>query len=132
MKRLSLLLIIIGLSTSLIRAQETAEADTSWKTSATFNLNFSQVSLSNWSAGGESSISGIALFSYSANYFKGKRSWDNSIDLGFGLIKNGDDDTRKSEDKIELASKLGHQIHKKWFLTVMVAFKSQFMSKPRH
>jgi Protein of unknown function (DUF3078) len=66
------------------------------------------------------------LFGYKANYLKGKRAWDNSIDIGFGLIKNGEDDTRKSEDKIEIASMIGHQIYKKWFISLLGAFKSQF------
>lgn len=130
MKRLLTLLLALTVLNAFTHenaiAQESAEADTSWKTSGTFNINFTQVSLSNWSAGGESSISGVALFNYTANYLKDKRSWDNSIDLGYGLIKNGDDDTRKSEDRIELNSKLGHQIYNHWFLSVLGTFKSQF------
>ncbi len=111
---------------SQLFSQDTAPVDTSWKRSAVFNINFNQVSLSNWAAGGESSISGVAIFSYTANYLKDKRSWDNSIDLGYGLIKNGDDDVRKSEDKIELSTKLGHQIHPHWFFSLLLNFKSQF------
>jgi hypothetical protein len=126
MKRALLLLAFITILAGSSFSQEAAEADTSWKTSGSFNINFTQVSLSNWAGGGESSISGVALFSYKANYLKDKRSWDNSIDLGFGLIKNCDDDTRKSEDRIELNSKLGHQIHDHWFLSVLSTFKSQF------
>ncbi len=126
MKKILTIIAITAFIAGTSHAQEAAEADTSWKTSGTFNINFTQVSLSNWSAGGESSISGVALFNYTANYRKDKRAWDNSIDLGYGLIKNGDDDTRKSEDRIEISSKLGHQIHNHWFLSVLGTFKSQF------
>ena len=108
-----------------VNAQEAA-VDTSWKTGGIVGLNFTQVSLSNWAAGGQNSISGIALFNYYANYNKGKNIWDNTIDLGYGLTQNGDADPIKSEDKIDLSSKYGRYAFKHWYYSAMVGFKSQF------
>ena len=109
-----------------IHAQETTLADTLWKFSGTTSLNLSQLSLTNWAAGGDNSLSGNALINVSANYAKDKVSWENTLTLGFGLIKQGSDPTRKSDDQIDLASKLGLKASDKWFYTGLLGFKTQF------
>ena len=107
-------------------AQDAAPVDTSWKRSGIIGLNFTQVNLSNWSAGGENSISGMAMFKYAANYNDGKNTWDNMIDLAYGLNQNGDDSPIKSEDKIDLSSKYGRYAFRHWYYTGLLGFKSQF------
>lgn len=124
MKRLLFTIALISAVAS-VNAQEAA-VDTSWKKGGIIGLNFTQVSLSNWAAGGQNSISGIALFNYYANYNKGKNIWDNTIDLGYGLTQNGDADPIKSEDKIDLSSKYGRYAFKHWYYSAMLGFKSQF------
>jgi len=47
-----------------------APIDTSWKKGGFISLSFTQVSLSNWAAGGEEAYSGIALLNLFANYAK--------------------------------------------------------------
>ena len=61
-----------------------------------------------------------------ANYNKGKSSWDNNLDLAYGLIKQGTVDIRKTDDKIDFSSKYGKPAFKKWYYAVMLNFKSQF------
>ncbi len=109
-------------------AQDTlfASKDTIWKCGGLAALNFTQVSLSNWSAGGQNSLSGIALFNYFAYYKKGKNTWDSNIDLAYGLTQNGDNNPIKSEDKIDLATKYGRHAFKNWYYTALLGFKSQF------
>jgi len=126
MKRLLLTISTIAVISSSSMAQDAAAVDTSWKTGGIVGLNFTPVSLSNWAAGGQNSISGIALFNYYANYNKGKNIWDNSIDLGYGLTQNGDADPIKSEDKIDLATKYGRYAFKHWYYSALLGFKSQF------
>ena len=117
----SMILISLGLS-----AQEVVDADTLWKFNGTTSLNLSQLSLTNWAAGGDNSLSGNALFNLGANYATDKTSWENKLILGFGLIKQGDDPTRKSDDQIDLASKLGLKASEKWFYTGLLGFTTQF------
>lgn len=124
MKRL-LFTIALMSAVASVNAQEAA-VDTSWKKGGIIGLNFTQVSLSNWAAGGQNSISGIALFNYFANYNDGKNTWDNNIDLGYGMTQNGDADPIKSEDKIDLSTKYGRYAFKHWYYTAMLGFKSQF------
>lgn len=109
-----------------LQGQENPEADTAWKFSGTTALNLSQLSLNNWAAGGDNSLSGNALINLAANYAKDRTSWENTLTLGFGLIKQGDDPTRKSDDQIDLASKLGMKATDKWFYTGLLGFKTQF------
>jgi hypothetical protein len=118
---LSMALITIGLS-----GQDAIDADTLWKFNGTTSLNLSQLSLTNWAAGGDNSLSGNALVNLSANYATDKTSWENKLVLGFGLIKQGDDPTRKSDDQIDFASKLGLKVTEKWFSTILLGFNSQF------
>jgi len=107
-------------------AQDNTDADTLWIFSGTTSLNLSQLSLTNWAAGGDNSLSGNALINLSAIYAADKTNWENKLILGFGLIKQGDDPTRKSDDQIDLASKLGLKATDKWFYTGLLGFKTQF------
>ncbi len=125
MKKITVFLTIISVTLTTM-AQESTNADTLWKFSGTTSLNLSQLSLTNWAAGGDNSLSGNALINVSANYAKNKTSWENKLILGFGLIKQGDDPTRKSDDQIDFASKLGLKASDNWYYTGLLGFKTQF------
>jgi hypothetical protein len=98
-----------------------------WKTGGTYNLNFNQAALSNWAAGGDkSSLSLSTLLSLYAFYKDGKRSWDNTLDMAYGLVQSTSLGTRKADDRIDLVSKYGYDVGKKWYLSGLVNFRSQF------
>lgn len=107
-------------------SQNQSQPDTLWKTSGNVTLNFSQVSLTNWAAGGSSSGSGVLMIKLAGNYKKDKVSWDNSADLRLGFLKEGDQDMRKSDDMIDLNSKLGIEAKEHWYYSFVLGFKSQF------
>jgi hypothetical protein len=123
MKRLLVILLILPFASF---AEEVADTVKYWKRSGVFSTNFSQVSLTNWAAGGQSSMAGVFLMNYSANYKKDSLSWDNYIDLGYGFLKNNDEALRKSTDKIEFNSKVGYNTGTNWNYAGLVSFKSQF------
>lgn len=125
MKKLKLTIGMI-LAAALSFAQDPVDADTLWKITGVSSLNLSQLSLSNWAAGGENSISGNVLFKLSPDYDDGTINWDNDLTLGFGLMKQGDNDIDKSDDQIELNSKFGYRAGKNWFYTALLSFRSQF------
>jgi len=121
------LIISALLSTSwVLNGQDTVKVDTLWKFTGITSLNFSQLSLTNWAAGGINSISGNALVKLSPDYDDGTMQWDNDLVLGFGLISQGNDPTRKSDDQIDLSSKFGYRAGGNWFYSVMLSFKTQF------
>ena len=100
-----------------------------WKRGGMFNLNFSQGSLSNWAAGGDNFS--MALSSYT-NYFlffkRGKHTWDNNLDLNFGIVQTTSLGSRKNDDRIDLLSKYGFQVDsaKKFYASGLFNFRSQF------
>lgn len=97
-----------------------------WTKSGVFNINLTQVNLTNWSAGGFNSLSGIAMFNGSANRKKGRTAWDNSLVLAFGGQQIDNGDPVKTDDRIELNSKYGYAIKPKWYLAGVFQFKTQF------
>jgi hypothetical protein len=98
-----------------------------WKTGGLYNLTFNQAALSNWAAGGDkSALSLSTLLSTYAFYSDGRRSWDNTLDLAYGFVNTTSLGTRKSDDRIDLVSKYGYDLGKKWYLTTLFNFKSQF------
>jgi len=98
-----------------------------WKTGGIYNLNFNQAALSNWAAGGDNSALSLStLLSVYAFYKDGRKSWDNSLDLAYGIVNTTSLGTRKSDDRIDLVSKYGYDLGKKWYLSALVQFRSQF------
>src|SRR3984957_2639291 len=98
-----------------------------WKVGGLYNLNFNQAALSNWSAGGDkSSISLATSLNAYAFYKKGKNAWDNTLDVAYGFINTTSLGTRKSDDRFDLLSKYGYDIGKKWYISGLFDFRSQF------
>lgn len=100
--------------------------DGKWRRSGVLNLNMSQVSLTNWAAGGFNTVSGIAMFNGTANWKKGRRAWDNSLVLAFGGQRIEDGDPTKTDDRIELNSKYGYDLGRHWYLAGVFQFRTQF------
>lgn len=98
-----------------------------WKVGGVISINGQQVSLTNWSAGGNNSISLGGLVNVFAKYKKGKITWDNNLELGYGVIKQGDNKQWwKNDDKIQFSSKFGRQLKKSWYATALGDFRTQF------
>jgi hypothetical protein len=121
---------IIGLFLGLvfvttIFSQEKADT-TYWVKGGSFTANFSQVSFTNWSAGGLNAIAGVTKAQFFANFKKGNITWDNIIDLGYGLSKVDTLTLKKSEDIIDIQSKLGIKATEKLSYSGLLNFKSQF------
>jgi hypothetical protein len=119
-----------GLKSESSRTISKNTADTSkraWKTGGTFNLNVNQGALSNWAAGGDKfSLSLTSLLNLFAHYKVGRHSWDNSLDLAYGMVNTTSLGQRKSDDRIDLVSKYGYELDKKWYLSSLLNFRSQF------
>jgi hypothetical protein len=104
-----------------------AKTDTLWRHGVFTAVNFNQSSFTNWAAGGQNSEGLTALFSAFINY-KSKDStvtWDNNLDLAYGMLDQGGL-YRKTNDKIDLVSKLGKKAFDHISYTFLGEFKSQF------
>lgn len=134
MKKIILALVattVIGTSfAQTTEAEETLKSQSKdtldgWKTGGVASLNLTQVGLTNWQAGGENSMSVTGLLSLYANLKKGNSTWDNSLDLAYGILQQGEDDIRKTDDRIDFTSKYGQKAFKNWYYAGLVNFKSQ-------
>lgn len=130
MKNITILL-VLALITGQSLAQDASllvEKDTTyWKKEISGGLNVNQATFSgNWQGGG---VNSIALGGYligKASYTKANFTWDNAMDLIIGVVKNDNEDARKSNDRIYLDSKLGYVINTRWNYYVSANFQSQF------
>lgn len=119
------ILILLLLSPVFAFGQQEPDTVKHWKAGGNGAFNFSQVSLSNWSGGGKNSVSGTFLFNAFLNYKKDKSAWENTLDLGYGLTQQGDENLVKTEDRIQIVSKYGLQASENWFYTALADFKTQ-------
>ena len=126
---LSSLFTVITFS-QVIEAEKTlrtqaADSTQGWKRGGVFALNLSQTSLTNWAAGGQNSFAVNGMLSTFANYKRGKTVWVNSLDLGYGLLKQGGTGYRKTDDKFDLLSKYGYEAFKNFYYAALLNFKTQ-------
>jgi hypothetical protein len=117
-----------GQVTDVEKTLRTQSADTirGWKKGGVLSLNLAQTSLTNWAAGGQNSFSINGLLSAFANYKNNKSVWDNSLDIGYGLLKQGKDSRyTKTDDKFDLLSKYGKEAFKNFYYSALFNFKTQ-------
>jgi hypothetical protein len=122
--------------TELAKAQAKVDAITAqlkalepikkWDMGRFVALNFNQGTFTNWSLGGVNSISLTALGNAYANYKFKNWTWDNNLDLAYGVLRNKGEDIRKNEDKIDLRSKVGRKVNEKLSWASIARFESQF------
>lgn len=96
-----------------------------WKKGGTGSITFAQASLSNWASGGQNTIAANSFLSLFANYKRSKSTWDNSFDIAYGLIKQGNAKFVKSDDRIDLSSKYGKIAFDHWSYAALFNFRTQ-------
>jgi Protein of unknown function (DUF3078) len=115
-----------GLQASANKEVKSAEKD-GWKRGGTLIINLNQGSLSNWAAGGEQNTLGVnGIFNYGINFRRGKNTWDNYFNLALGFQNaTSYSKFRKTDDLIDITSKYGYQVSKKWYAAALINFNSQ-------
>jgi hypothetical protein len=105
---------------------QSADSTQGWKMGGVFAINLAQTSLTNWASGGQNSFATNGIFSAFANYKKGSIAWDNSLNLGYGLLKQGKNSSfRKTDDKLDFLSKYGKEAFKNFYYAALLNFKTQ-------
>ncbi len=89
-------------------------------------INFSSVGLSNWAGGGNNSISIGGNTGLGINYIARNISWANSIEAGYGVIKLGSENFRKTDDRLIISSKFGHRATSHLSYSALLDFRTQF------
>ena len=100
-----------------------------WKKGGVISTGFSQAAFTNWAAGGLNSVAINGLLSVYANNKSGNMTWDNTLDIGYGVLKQGESDKFiKTDDKIDFSSKFGQKASEKWYYAALVNLKTQLTS----
>lgn len=110
----------------LVWSQDPTPVAKPWAFTGITSLTLNQASFSYWTAGGINSVAFSALGKYTANYKKNKFTWNNNLNLMYGMVKNQNESLKKSEDLIELISVAGADISKNWAVTGYMSFRTQF------
>jgi hypothetical protein len=105
-----------------------------WEKGGNFNISIQQVSLSNWNAGGASSLAlntGLMLF---GNYKKDKIIWDSKLNInaGFNRQSGRSYKTRKTNDNFIFISKYGRELTEKWYLSTQLDARTQLLAGYRY
>jgi len=103
------------------------DSTSKWKKAFRAGLNLNQSSFSsNWKAGGVNSFGFTAFLNFKANYKGDHNSWDNEVDMLYGMVNNQGQGYRKTLDRVFLDTKYGHALSKKWDLSASANFLTQF------
>lgn len=130
MKKIYFLIVFLLAGFGLSHAQDTIPKP--WTIGGQGGITFNQVALSDWAAGGQSNMTLIGNFNVFANRKVGTMTWDNSLDMAYGFLKNNfiydpKAPITKAEDKFELNSKYGKRAWSdKVSYSGLATFRSQF------
>ncbi|MCF0173556.1 MAG: DUF3078 domain-containing protein, partial [Bacteroidales bacterium] len=97
-----------------------------WKTWAITTFGFSQTSLTDWSAGGNSVATLNSTMDANANYAKDKISLTNRIRAGYGFTQTFGVGFKKSNDYLNIDNALNYKLKGNLNGSVVYAFVSQF------
>lgn len=125
MNKILLTLVVLLLNAAVVLAQ--TEPDTTWRRAFSAGINLNQAAFSdNWKSGGINSLALNSHLDARADYSRDRVTWDNEVQLQYGLIKNRGAEMRKSIDRIYLDSKYGYKLSSDWNYFVSANFLSQF------
>ena len=98
-----------------------------WNSSLQTKIDVGQTSLTNWSAGGNNTVSLKTFIDGNANYKKAEMFWNNRLQLDYGFLYSADKPIiQKTDDRIYLESKWGYQAKKSLYYSADFNFRSQF------
>lgn len=98
-----------------------------WIIENKFNLQFTQIQFGRyWQTGGIDAISVVTDVSINLNYNYNNFTWDNQLDLGYGLINREGRSLEKNKDIIAFETKVGWKINRVLSYSFLTDFRSQF------
>ncbi|MDT8323168.1 MAG: DUF3078 domain-containing protein [Bacteroidota bacterium] len=97
----TLITLILVFAAPRAQAQEKADGPVDgWNNTLVTGLNLTQVTLHNWTQGGENTLAWTFLVNGKFLYHQPDWKWNNTLKIAYGKTKLGDDDFQKSEDEL--------------------------------
>ena len=103
------LLLLFCLPVATLFAQDEVPASP-WEHGLTGAANLTQVALKDWAQGGEDALAWTLTLNGKSTYASDKIDWNNTYQFAFGQSKLGDQDIRKTDDKIALGTTLTYKV----------------------
>ncbi|MBP5210731.1 MAG: DUF3078 domain-containing protein [Bacteroidales bacterium] len=97
-----------------------------WTRNLNTQIGFSQVSLSNWAAGGFGSMSLNGYIDGNLIYEKDRFKWTNRLQMGYGFIQTYGEGFKKTDDRFILDMKAGYKAFDKFYISAIYNFQTQF------
>jgi hypothetical protein len=108
-----------------LKTKSAVDTTLGWKKGGVININSAQTSLTNWAAGGQSSVAISGLVNTFAHKKTEKSLWENYLILAYGTMKQKETGWWKTDDRIDLTSKYGRTITDKLYYASLLNFKTQ-------
>jgi hypothetical protein len=126
-----LLFFLVDITAQITEAEKKLKTQTvdtllGWTKGGIINISTAQTSLTNWAAGGQSSVAINGLLSLYAHKKQEKSLWENYLDLNYGVLKQKETGWWKTDDRIDFTSKYGIKANDVLYYAGLVNFKSQF------
>lgn len=98
-----------------------------WRNWTSFGVNVNQASFSeNWGGGGVNSLALGGQYTFKTDYTKGDKNFVSDLILQYGKLKNKDQLSRKTADRIFWDNKVALKLSKSWYFFGSINFESQF------
>lgn len=101
-----------------------------WQRKNSIGFDLSEIAFVNWSAGGVSSVSGLAKTAFSRIYTNGNFKWGNELLMRYGMNKQDGLEWRKTDDAFVFNSTAGYRRDtlSNWYHSAKFSFNTQFTS----
>ncbi len=127
----------VALNTSVISFKKTKPLDEGyskfqmpsfWQKINLLGLNFSEAAFVNWNAGGTTSITALANARFERNYKFRYISWENYLEMRYGVNLQEGQKLRKTEDAVRISSTFGYRRDtiSNWYYSAKANFNTQF------
>ncbi len=123
MKKIIFSVAALMMSVALLAQEEPVSP---WTMGGSAGITGSQMTLTNWAAGGDPSVAADFQFNYSINYKKDNSLWQNRLELAYGLNRTESNGTRKTNDKIYFSSSYGQKMIESLYISGTFTFQTQF------
>ena len=110
MKVIHLFILLLFFSTVTTAKSNEEKKDTLWTPGGVVGLNLSQIAFSNWTQGGDNSLSFTIFSNLKLDYIGMPWKWTNSLKLTYGRSKIGNQGYRTNDNEIYYESVLIHRL----------------------
>lgn len=101
-----------------------------WEKKNVIGFDLNEIAFVNWSAGGNSAISGLIKGTLTRKYENGNVKWLNELIVRYGVSKQDGVELRKTDDAFQFNSTFGYRrdTTSNWFHSAKFNFNTQFTS----